>query len=646
MSDFELKSRDKQIDQMTKDGLVRKNVSTGAVQRVSKREKDTAFVESEEHTNIGRKNQGLETNQQIRPRPFIRQTAVNDSQEDESTHTNRPHRLHFEKRNRWRTEKTYSRLRFSAAELAAERIRDSNSDGKFEESVETSNTFSRGTRRYSRLRFTSAENAKENIKAITNNTYRAGRWGIKKSATALKETAHNKIREYEDDNSGVKAAHVLEEKAEGYVANYVKHFRKERIKKKVRDQLKGTNNQYRENRSYINSQKQENTSTGKKSSKSRILQKKRIKRTQIKSFQDAAKKTGQVAIALYNNVKKKALQFFIKNSGWIIGALLIYFAMMFLMVGISSCAQGLTSQIAVIISSYLAENQDIHNSSVLVTQLEAELDKQIADIPTDSKWSYIDEFRYNLDPIGHDPFVFMAWMTTKFDDFKFSEQENFARELHNARYDLQFDEEIEVRERTYEDEDGDEHTEEYNWYILNVTLTSKTIEEIIEPEMELDESGELKDRFEVLMETKGARQIVANPFDIDWTGSYSSIYGYRLDPLEGDGLQFHRGLDVPMPTGTPIRAGVTGTVLETGYNDTYGNFIVIKDKKGETQVKYAHCDQLKLSAGAEITAGETIIATVGNTGGSTGEHLHIEVKENGEYVNPIYAVDWEPKIEE
>jgi len=98
-----------------------------------------------------------------------------------------------------------------------------------------------------------------------------------------------------------------------------------------------------------------------------------------------------------------------------------------------------------------------------------------------------------------------------------------------------------------------------------------------------------------------------------------------------------RGIDLALPEGTEIHAGITGTVTTAAFDSTYGNYIVIKNADG-IEMKYAHCATLLYSAGQPVETGD-VIATVGNTGTSTGAHLHMEILKDGIYMNPIYFVE-------
>ncbi len=95
----------------------------------------------------------------------------------------------------------------------------------------------------------------------------------------------------------------------------------------------------------------------------------------------------------------------------------------------------------------------------------------------------------------------------------------------------------------------------------------------------------------------------------------------------------HSGIDIAAPYGTAIKAAASGTVTYSGNaNDGYGYYIIISHGNGVSTV-YAHCSQLLVSAGQTVSQGE-VIAKVGSTGNSTGNHLHFEVRKNGVTYNP------------
>ena len=94
----------------------------------------------------------------------------------------------------------------------------------------------------------------------------------------------------------------------------------------------------------------------------------------------------------------------------------------------------------------------------------------------------------------------------------------------------------------------------------------------------------------------------------------------------------HSGLDISAPYGTPIKAAASGTVVFAGRKGSYGKMIVVSHGNG-VQTYYAHCSSLVASVGQTVSQGQ-VIAKVGSTGNSTGNHLHLEVRVNGQSYNP------------
>lgn len=95
----------------------------------------------------------------------------------------------------------------------------------------------------------------------------------------------------------------------------------------------------------------------------------------------------------------------------------------------------------------------------------------------------------------------------------------------------------------------------------------------------------------------------------------------------------HKGIDIPAPEGTPILAAHDGTVLVSGWNDSYGNQVLLDNGAG-LSTRYAHMTEAAVSAGETVTAGQ-VIGYVGSTGDSTGNHLHFEVAVDGVGVDPL-----------
>ena len=115
--------------------------------------------------------------------------------------------------------------------------------------------------------------------------------------------------------------------------------------------------------------------------------------------------------------------------------------------------------------------------------------------------------------------------------------------------------------------------------------------------------------------------------------TYISCHFGEVDAFGNAG---HRGTDIPAPEGTPILAAHSGTVLVSGWNDSYGNQVLLDNGAG-LSTRYAHMTASTVTAGETVTAGQ-VIGYVGSTGDSTGNHLHFEVMQDGVRVNPMDMV--------
>lgn len=148
-----------------------------------------------------------------------------------------------------------------------------------------------------------------------------------------------------------------------------------------------------------------------------------------------------------------------------------------------------------------------------------------------------------------------------------------------------------------------------------------------------------KDNFETLLTSlKDKRNLLAaTPSLRPATGWISSDFGYRVSPFTGR-REIHKGLDIANHHGTPIIAPADGVVTYSGKRWLMGNMITIDHGYGML-TRYGHIETLLKKKGERVKRGE-IIAKMGNTGRSTGPHLHYEVRLNGVPVNPMkYILD-------
>lgn len=147
------------------------------------------------------------------------------------------------------------------------------------------------------------------------------------------------------------------------------------------------------------------------------------------------------------------------------------------------------------------------------------------------------------------------------------------------------------------------------------------------------EAAILEEKKRLLAENKKA--IVYDGGQFKWPApSYTRIsddYGYRIHPILGT-QQFHNGVDMAAPNGSPILAAYDGEVIAASYSPTMGNYIMIDHGDGLITI-YMHASSVSVSSGTMVARGEQI-GCVGSTGRSTGPHLHFSVRENGSYVSP------------
>jgi murein DD-endopeptidase MepM/ murein hydrolase activator NlpD len=115
-------------------------------------------------------------------------------------------------------------------------------------------------------------------------------------------------------------------------------------------------------------------------------------------------------------------------------------------------------------------------------------------------------------------------------------------------------------------------------------------------------------------------------------GRLTSPFGWRNDPISGV-RRYHAALDLASPTGTIVKASMDGRVSTTGFNATYGNYIILSHDGG-FQTMYAHLSVISVKKNEPVNQG-TKIGEVGNTGYSTGPHLHFAVFKSGKAVNPL-----------
>ena len=157
----------------------------------------------------------------------------------------------------------------------------------------------------------------------------------------------------------------------------------------------------------------------------------------------------------------------------------------------------------------------------------------------------------------------------------------------------------------------------------NVKVAKADVTEAIEDAVEQKEKEEAEKR-EIESHTVQGVYLEVTPV----SGIITSRFGNR-ESIRTSG---HTGLDIAAPAGTPIKAAADGEVIFSGYSGGYG-YVVKLDNGNGVETYYGHCSALYVSAGEKVEAGD-VIAAVGSTGNSTGNHLHFEVRVNGSVANP------------
>jgi murein DD-endopeptidase MepM/ murein hydrolase activator NlpD len=115
-------------------------------------------------------------------------------------------------------------------------------------------------------------------------------------------------------------------------------------------------------------------------------------------------------------------------------------------------------------------------------------------------------------------------------------------------------------------------------------------------------------------------------------GPLSSFFGYRDDPFTGV-RRFHAGIDIVVNSGTSVRASMDGKVSDTGYNANYGNYVILTHADG-FQTLYGHLSSATVTVGTKVTQG-SVVGISGNTGYSTGPHLHFGLFRRSLPLNPL-----------
>ena len=443
---------------------------------------------------------------------------------------------------------------------------------------------------------------------------RAG--GMAKTAAVMK--LHGKIHESERQNVAVEATHKSELFAEQGVGRALRWNKNRRRSRPYRALRQAEQRAAKENVNLAwQTALRNNPELRNKNALAKWMQKQKIKRKYAQAAHEA-KQTAhftQNVVQTTGQIVRAVQQYLAARKSLLAVVAMLAMVVVFFSAGLTSCTAMLSGfQSSYISASYMADEQDICNADLYFTELETDLQMDIGN--TETNYPGYDEYRYNIGEIGHNPYELMGYLSTAFNAFTFEQVKPEIERLFGEKYQLT---------RTEFIEDGKK--------VLQTTLVVRRMEDIVAESLT---PGEQMDRYRTYMQTLGNRQAYGNPFDFPWLGYVSSGYGYRVHPISGE-KNLHRGVDIAVAQGTPIKAIHDGKVISAGDAGSYGLCVVIEDEKGY-QSRYAHCSILSVTAGQEVKRGD-VIAAVGSTGNSTGPHLHLEIMLDGEYLNPYYFVD-------
>lgn len=711
MEDQRMKVRDKTVQKMTKDGQQSRD-APGSDRR--KKKQAAKFRTEEQSAGEGKL---LEKERHL-------STSRGDSRKDENGGTNRP--------------KQKRRLQFAQEETgAADTAKAEASDAARVNAKKAA--MKEHSKKGRNVQHEPDAIGKKQSKLAFENEGNLADKGKKNGGAAAGITSaaiHRKIAESEDENAAVKGLHDLEMGAEGTGRLAQRSVRN----RNRRNRRKSARYEARADKEAVKTLYQEALAKGEKLQRSLLL-KKQIQKARIKREYAKAKRAeqtmGTATKGTVDYIKKiggKVTNFFKENRKVYIAVGVLITMMFLIATSLTSCsALFLHNLIDYSGASYMSTDQSIRDADLYYTQLEANLQERVNWIESEN--TGYDRYRYQIDEIGHDPFILISYLSAKYEVFEFDAavkadlDELFARQYslstqssnetitetrtvrvgeslgqvvtsgycncpiccgqwsggptasgvmpqanhtiavdahtptvpmgtkvvmngveytvedtgnftqYGVDFDVYYDSHSAASahgHQTWEaylaDDNGSreiEVTTTTTESVYSVTLTNHSLTGICQNRLGVFQ----KELFSAYNETKGNLQMFESPFDFNWYYRVSSYYGYRIHPISGANA-LHNGVDITAAEGTPVAAGLTGTVVTSTYNDSYGNYIAIKDDNGY-EIRYAHLSSRSVSTGQTIEKGEEI-GKVGSTGNSTGSHLHLELFHNGERLNPIF----------
>ena len=336
---------------------------------------------------------------------------------------------------------------------------------------------------------------------------------------------HNKVHSVEKDNSGVEGAHKSEELAEKgvkYGARKVKQGYRSRKLKPYREAAKAEKAAFKANVNFQYHKTLHDNPQLTSNPLSRFWQKQQIKKQYAKAARAgsakgirAAAENTRKAAAKAAEKTRQTIAFVARHPAGVCIAIAALLLVIFVFAGLSSCSAMFSGTInGVVGTSYTSEDSDLVAVENSYAAMENELQSEIDNI--ERTHPGYDEYRYDLDTIGHNPHELASYLTALLQSYTPESAQAEIERIFGLQYTLTLTEEVEIRYReeertdTWTDEDGNEHEETYTvqvpyeYHILNVELTNKPIsslaEELLTPEQ--------LEMFRVYMETSGNKPLI------------------------------------------------------------------------------------------------------------------------------------------
>lgn len=243
------------------------------------------------------------------------------------------------------------------------------------------------------------------------------------------------------------------------------------------------------------------------------------------------------------------------------------------------------------------------------------------------------EYIYSLAEFGFSANTLIAYLSAVYGEFHLEGIQDELNGIFGEMYTLTVEVKTEDRDIEKQNPDtGEYYTVTEPKKICYVTLEKKELEEVIEARL----PGELDFQYNAYKLSTGGQQVYAPVMREDWTALISSNYGERIHPIT-KARTFHKGIDIAVPEGTKLYSAVKGVVVKSQYSESAGNYVTVQTDSGWT-VTFMHMNERAVSSGQQLEQGD-FVGFSGNTGNSTGPHLHLQVEDaDGNTVNPIFII--------